>query len=148
MKLALRLAVVAVVWASGVSAQPRDPEVSFTTRLEKTAIWVGDRFHYQIFVEHSPAMQFILDNVNTDTINLDPLRVVGVTTSTMAVKDGRQRLVVDLTLASFETGVTELQIPLTQTMITINARGFANEQEELAFAQKLNIENIRAALGE
>ncbi len=43
---------------------------------------------------------------------------------------------------------TELQIPLTQTLITINLKGFATEADELAFAGKLDIEKLRVALGE
>ncbi len=43
---------------------------------------------------------------------------------------------------------TEIQIPLTQTMITINAKGFATEQDELAFAAKLDIVKLKKALGE
>ena len=43
---------------------------------------------------------------------------------------------------------TELQIPLSQTLITINMKGFATEAEELAFANKLDIEKLRIALGE
>lgn len=43
---------------------------------------------------------------------------------------------------------TEIQIPLSQTLITINLRGFATEAEELAFAGKLDIEKLRVALGE
>ena len=43
---------------------------------------------------------------------------------------------------------TVLQIPLSQTLITINMKGFATEAEELAFANKLDIEKLRIALGE
>ena len=43
---------------------------------------------------------------------------------------------------------TEIQIPLGQTLITIRANGFASEQLELAFATKLGIDKIKAALGE
>ena len=43
---------------------------------------------------------------------------------------------------------TEIQIPLGQTLITIRANGFATEQDELAFATKLDLEKIRTALGE
>lgn len=43
---------------------------------------------------------------------------------------------------------SELQIPLTQTLITITMRGFASEAEELAFASKLDVEKLRTALGE
>jgi hypothetical protein len=126
--------------ATGASARPGpDAEVSFTTRLEKTAVWVGDRFHYQIFVDHSPNIQFILDNVNTDTINLDPLRVVNVTTSTMPLKDGNARLVVDLTLASFVTGVADLQIPQLSLFYFRRGGTTASATSESAAAESLTI---------
>jgi hypothetical protein len=44
--------------------------------------------------------------------------------------------------------ITEIQVPLTQTLITLNLRGFATEADELAFANKLDIEKLRTALGE
>ncbi len=43
---------------------------------------------------------------------------------------------------------SELQIPLTQTMITINARGFMTEKDELDFALKLDIDTWKTLLGE
>jgi hypothetical protein len=43
---------------------------------------------------------------------------------------------------------SEIQIPLTQTLITANLRGFASEADELAFVGKLDIENLRVLLGE
>ena len=43
---------------------------------------------------------------------------------------------------------TELQIPLSQTLISLNLKGFASEQEEIAFATKLDIEKLADLLGE
>ena len=43
---------------------------------------------------------------------------------------------------------TEIQLPLSQTLITFNLKGFASEQEELAFASKLDIEKLADLLGE
>lgn len=43
---------------------------------------------------------------------------------------------------------TEIQVPLTQTLITVNLRGFATEAEEMAFVTKLDIEKLRTLLGE
>jgi hypothetical protein len=43
---------------------------------------------------------------------------------------------------------SELQIPLSQTLITLNLKGFASEAEELAFANKLDIEKLSDLLGE
>jgi len=87
------------------------PELSFTTRLDQTAVWVGDQFHYQIIVDHSPKIQFVLENVNKDTINMDPLRVVDATSRAYTLKNGNQRLFVDLTMANFTTGLAQIQIP-------------------------------------
>ncbi|HJW30903.1 MAG TPA: hypothetical protein VJ508_16830 [Saprospiraceae bacterium] len=42
---------------------------------------------------------------------------------------------------------SEIQIPLSTNLITINARGFATEADELAFANKLDIDKVIAALG-
>jgi hypothetical protein len=139
MNAGLRPVIVAVVFASGVYAQQREPEISFTTRLDKTAVWVGDQFHYQIFVDHSPRIQFILDNVNKDTIHLDPLRVVNATTSTMPLKDGNERLVVDLTLASFVTGVADQQIPQLSLFYFRREGATASTTSEGAAAESLTI---------
>ena len=130
--LALRLDRVTVILLLGmvlcfvgirVSAAPQigdsqsseneqsEPELSFVTHLDQTAVWVGDQFRYQIFVDHSPTIQFILENLNEETISLDPLRILNVESSTMSLKNGNERLVLDLTLAHFTTGVDELQIP-------------------------------------
>jgi hypothetical protein len=43
---------------------------------------------------------------------------------------------------------SEIQIPLNQTLITINAKGFENEAAELAFAAKLDIDKLKTLLGE
>lgn len=114
MRIESALLLGAALWLSvgapsPVAAQP--PELSFTTRVDKTAVWVGDQFHYQITVDHPPDVQFVLENVNRETIHLDPLRVVDVTASTIGLKNGRKRLFMDVTLANVSTGVTEIQIP-------------------------------------
>ncbi len=43
---------------------------------------------------------------------------------------------------------SEIQIPLSQTLITIDVKGFATEQDELAFAQKLDLDKLKTVLGE
>jgi hypothetical protein len=44
--------------------------------------------------------------------------------------------------------VGDLQIPLNATLITVKARGFKDEAAILAFANALNIDKIKAALGD
>lgn len=43
---------------------------------------------------------------------------------------------------------SEIQIPLNQTLIKIDANGFASEQAELDFANKLDIPKLKTQLGE
>jgi hypothetical protein len=50
--------------------------------------------------------------------------------------------------ATIKIRSTEIQIPLNQTLITIRLNGFATEQDELAFAAKLDLTKLKAALGE
>lgn len=122
----------------GKTAQGPVPELSFTTRVDKTAVWVGDQFHYQITVDHSPRIQFVLENVNKETINLDPLRVVEATSSTIRLKNGNERLFVDLTLANFATGVAEIPIPQL-TLFYFRTEGAAATSREGAAAESLTI---------
>jgi hypothetical protein len=73
-----------------------------------------------------------------------------------SVRVGTQRAILKSEMEDFydDNGATkqirstEVQIPLTSTMITLNLKGFASEQEELAFANKLGIDKIKIALGE
>src|SRR5690349_21569451 len=95
------------------SAAPTAPpkEIVLTTRLDQTAVWVGDQFHYGIIVEHQPSIEFVLDNLNKDTINMDPLRVYDAKYTITDLKNGNKRLYLDITLASFAVGEPQIQIP-------------------------------------
>lgn len=42
----------------------------------------------------------------------------------------------------------EIQVPLSQTLITFKLKGFATEQEAIAFATKFDLEKIKVLLGE
>ncbi len=44
--------------------------------------------------------------------------------------------------------VTEIQIPLSQTMVTVKSIGLANEQEEQAFVSKIDLDKLKTLLGE
>lgn len=43
---------------------------------------------------------------------------------------------------------TQIHIPLGQTLVGFNLRGFSSEQEELAFASKIDFQKIKMAAGE
>ena len=125
----------------GQSAKPEAPaaEVSYATRLDKTAVWVGDQFHYQIIVDHTPQIQFVLENLNKDNIIMEPLRVMDAATSSYTLKNGNNRLFVDLTLANFSTDGRELQIPQLTLFFFRKEGGAASPQGEGAAAESLTI---------
>lgn len=68
-----------------------------------------------------------------------------------SVRIGTQRAILKSETDTYDDKtirVSELQIPLSQTLITITLRGFASEADELAFANKLDLEKLKTALGE
>jgi len=126
--------------AAGATAEQPVAELSFVTRLDKTAVWVGDQFHYQIIVDHSPKIQFVLENVNKDTINMDPFRVMDATSRSFPLKNGNQRLFVDLVLTNYATGIAQLQIPqLTLFYFRREGAGVISASQEGAAAESLTV---------
>ena len=85
--------------------------MTFTTHLDRTAVWAGDQFHYLITIDYPADYEFVLDNLTKETINMDPFQVIDVRKSTVVQKDSHWKLFVELTLANFATGQTSLQIP-------------------------------------
>ncbi len=90
---------------------PPPAGMSFSTRLDHTAVWVGDQFRYLIMVDYTPDYEFVLDNLTRETVNMDPFQVMDVGKKTAVLKNNNKRLFVDLTLANFGTGQTSMQIP-------------------------------------
>ncbi len=85
--------------------------MNFSTRLDHTAVWVGDQFHYMVIVDYTPEFEFVLDNLTKETVNMDPLQVMDVAKNATTLKNNNKRLFVDLTLANFGTGQTSMQLP-------------------------------------
>jgi len=90
---------------------PPPSNITFTTHLDRTALWVGDQFHYLIIVDYPPDYEFVLDNLTKETVNMDPFQVVDVGKRLVVQKNARRKLFVDLTLANFATGRESMQIP-------------------------------------
>ena len=86
------------------------PNMTLTTRLDRTAVWVGDQFHYMIMVEYPADYEFVLDNLTKETVNMDPFQVVDVAKNIVIQKNNGRKLFVDVTLANFSTGESQ-QIP-------------------------------------
>lgn len=115
---------------------PPPAGVSFITRLDRTAVWVGDQFRYTIIVEYTPDFDFqqVASNTTKETVNMDPFQVMDLTKQFAVLSNGKRRLIVDITLAYFGTGQTSLQIPQiplyyfrTDRTKNVNAEGQAAE---------------------
>jgi hypothetical protein len=90
---------------------PPPPNITFTTHLDRTAVWVGDQFHYLIIVDYPSDYEFVLDNLTKETVNMDPFQVIDVRQNLVVQKNTGRKLFVDLTLANFVTAETSMQIP-------------------------------------
>src|SRR5437667_2885286 len=73
-------------------AVPLPPNMTLTTRLDRTAVWVGDQFHYMIMVEYPVDYEFVLDNLTKETVNMDPFQVVDVTKNIVIQKNNGRKL--------------------------------------------------------
>src|SRR5256712_13126003 len=92
-------------------AVPPASDIMFTTRLDRTAVWPGDQFHYLIIVEYPSDYEFVLDNLTKETVNMDPFQVIDVGKNLIVQKNSGRKLFVDMTLANFATGQTSMHIP-------------------------------------
>ncbi len=90
---------------------PPPSGMSYTTSLDRTAVWVGDQFHYMITVDYSPEFEFVLDNLGKENVNMDPFPVIDVTKETRTLSNDKKRLLVDITLANFSLNQAEARIP-------------------------------------
>ncbi len=86
-------------------------DLKFTVRLDRTAIWVGDQFHYLIIVDYPSGYEFVLDNLTRETVNMDPFQVTDVRTNLVVRNSTDRRLFVDLTLVNFTIDRTSMEIP-------------------------------------
>jgi hypothetical protein len=110
------LICLAFLLAQKETAQPALPapppsELKSTVRLDRTAVWVGDQFHYLIIVDYPANYEFVLDNLTKDTVNMDPFQVLDVRANPAVRDDGARRLFVDMTLANFTIGKATMEIP-------------------------------------
>lgn len=107
--LCLALTLVSeYTWAQEV---PPLTNITFTTRLDRTAVWAGDQFHYLIIVDYPSDYEFVLDNLTRETVNMDPFQVMDVGKNLVVQKNTGRKLFVALTLANFVTGRNSMQIP-------------------------------------
>jgi hypothetical protein len=80
-------------------------------RTSRTAIWVGDRLDYVVRIEHSPAIEFVLDHLKKEEMNLQPFELLDVSTASGQLPMGRRFFEVHLRLTIYDTGHADAVIP-------------------------------------
>jgi hypothetical protein len=99
-------------------------------------------------IANSPMIQAMAMYINNPAMMGQGYKSVRVGTQRAILKSEMEDSYDDNGTATKQIRSTEIQIPLTSTMITLNLKGFAAETDELAFANKLGIDKIKTALGE
>lgn len=103
--------IASVLRAQGPDVPAAAVPVHLTTRVDRTALWVGDRIHYRVLAEHPPAIHFVTDNLKESSLNLLPFEIVSINFATGEGSAGNRTLLVDLILTTYQTTPGELEIP-------------------------------------
>ena len=117
---------------------------------------ISKRYEFPGKKENEADIQIIANSPMMNAMNMYMSNPSLMGQGAKSVRVGTQRAILKSEMQDFydDNGVskkirsTQIQIPLGQTLITIEAKGFATEQDELAFAAKLDIAKIKAAVGE
>ena len=90
---------------------PKEAKIALSTQLDRTAIWVGDTFHYTVRAVHDPAIEIVVDNLKKDNVNLAPFVVREITVRQGPFGANKKITEVNFLLTSYESGQVELKIP-------------------------------------
>jgi len=107
----LLLALLTLGAAAPVAKKPRDPKIALSTQLDRTAIWVGDTFHYTVKAVHDPAIEIVVDNLKKENLNLAPFVVRDIAVRQGSFGANRSLTEVIFLLTTYESGQVELKIP-------------------------------------
>ncbi len=114
---------------------------------------ITKRYRNEAKDENNAEVQILANSPMITTMNMYLANPSMMGQGAKTVRVGTSRAVLKTEMQDSDNGSTkirstEIQVPMGQTLVTIHANGFATEQDELAFATKLDLEKIRAALGE
>src|SRR5262245_28165598 len=98
------LLLLVVASEAAAAIQKPQPLFAITTRLDRTAIWVGDPVEYTIEVVHPRSVQFALDNLKKEDIALPPFVVRAIQAEEREWRDNQKLLQVVLHLTTHDSG--------------------------------------------
>jgi len=110
--LSLLLVALAMLDASAaVPKKPKASKIAVSTHVDRTAIWVGDTLRYTVTALHDPDIEFVLDNLKKESLNLAPFVVRDISVRQGSFSDNKKVTEVILFLTTYESGQAELRIP-------------------------------------
>jgi len=105
------LLVAALALGAAAPVARKETRIALSTQLDRTAIWVGDTFHFTVRAIHDPAIEIVVDNLRKENLNLAPfvVRQVRVRQDNFGVN--KTLTEITLLLTTYESGAAELKIP-------------------------------------
>jgi len=107
----LMLLAFLTLGAAAPVQKPKEAKIVLSTQLDRTAIWVGDTFHYTVKAMHDPAIEIVVDNFKKDNVNLAPFVVRDIAVRQGSFGANKNVTEIDFLLTTYESGQTELKIP-------------------------------------
>ena len=109
--IGLLLLVFLTLGATAPVQKPKDARIVLSTQLDRTAIWVGDTFHYTIKAVHDPVIEIVIDNLKKENLNLAPFVVRDIAVRQGSLGANKHFTEVKILLTTYESGQVELKIP-------------------------------------
>jgi hypothetical protein len=107
----LLFALIMLGAAAPVAKTAKAPPITLSTHLDKTAMWVGDTLRYTVRALHDPDVEFVLDQLKKESLNLAPFIVRDISARQGSFGGNKKITEVTLLLTTYESGQAELRIP-------------------------------------
>jgi hypothetical protein len=128
----LPLMLLGLLGATTPASKARRSKIAISTHLDKTAMWVGDTVQYTVRAVHDKDIDFVMDNLKAENLNLAPFVLRDVTSRQSSFGANKNLLEVTLLLTAYEVGKPELRIPSFNLYFFVREPGFEKQAEAQA----------------
>jgi hypothetical protein len=128
----LPIALFLLAAAAPVGKKAQEAKIKLSTHLDKTAIYVGDTVRYTVRAIHDPDIEFVLDSVKKENINLAPFVIRDLTARQGLFADHKRVTEITFEVATYESGSAEVRIPSFVLYYFIRKPGLEKSGDTLA----------------
>jgi hypothetical protein len=143
-RLFLLLLLLLTMGAAPPAKKPKPSRINISTHLDRTAIWVGDDLRYTVRAIHEPEIEFVVDSLTKDNLNLAPFVVRDVAVRQGGYAGNKKLTEVTLQMTTYESGAPELRIPALVLYYFTHKPGM--EKNEDTLAESLTVPPTRIGL--